>query len=386
MTSSRSKAAAPEPSKRRKVRLNTPSTKSITELLRNFKPSQLRKVIDKALNNGNVTKCIRDIHAQSSRKLPTENHSEPLVAGQVRIYDDLVESIEKSPMKLRQCAPVSASKDLSATVINGKLPTPRSSREPKEIPMTPEPWMTPEPHPNAQPSPLLEAKQNIPPPIQFTTCNCRSGCISTRCKCFKSGRGCSPSPSSGCKCDSCANMLNDLTVFFGSSKFSDSSITASPDFLKWIRKESRNGRFDLIHPDTIEDLRSMLMGVEYGDMTSPPRFPAFSGKLRGIRRAWMRPDITDEEKEDVKRELFKEAFGVAGPKDTKNDYWCFCKNEWKQTLLWEYCLKCDECRDTREWHCSKCENRNIGKECECQKGANQIGLHQEATCAVIIPR
>lgn len=133
MTSSRSKAAAPEPSKRRKVRLNTPSTKSITELLRNFKPSQLRKVIDKALNNGNVTKCIRDIHAQSSRKLPTENHSEPLVAGQVRIYDDLVESIEKSPMKLRQCAPVSASKDLYATVINGKLPTPRSSREPKEV-------------------------------------------------------------------------------------------------------------------------------------------------------------------------------------------------------------------------------------------------------------
>ncbi|TGO53750.1 hypothetical protein BCON_0118g00030 [Botryotinia convoluta] len=161
-------------------------------------------------------------------------------------------------------------------------------------------------------------------------------------------------------------------------------IAASPDFLKWIRKESRNGRFDLIHPDTTEELRSMLMGVEYGDLTSPPQFPAFSGKLGGIRKAWIRPDTTDEEREDVKKELFKEAFGVAGPKDTKNDYWCFCKNEWKQTILWEYCTKCDECRDTRERHCEECGNRNIRKGCECQKGAKRRKLHQGATCAVVI--
>ncbi|KAF7959814.1 hypothetical protein EAE96_001420 [Botrytis aclada] len=379
MVSIRSKAGAPQRSKRRKVRLTTPSAKTVQELLWNFKPSQLRKVIDEALNNGNVIKCIQDIHARSSRELPIEDYSEPSVADQVPVDDELLQSIEKSPIKLRQCTPVSAPNNLSATAINGNLPTPRSSWEPKEIPMTPEPWMTPEPQPSARPSPLPEAEQYIPPPIQITICNCRSGCISTRCKCFKSGRGCSLSPSSGCKCDSCANMLNDLTAFFGSPKFSDSSVPASPDFLKWIRKESRNGRFDLIHSDTMEELRSMLMGVEYGDMISPPQFPAFSGKLRGIGKAWMRSDITEEEREGVKKELFKEALGVAGPKDTKNDYWCFCKNEWKQTILWEFCTKCDECRDTREWHCETCGNRNIGKGCECQKGAKRRRLHQEAT-------
>ncbi|THV44013.1 hypothetical protein BGAL_0766g00010 [Botrytis galanthina] len=388
MVSSRSKTGAYQNSKRRKARLTTPSTKPIQELLRNFKPSQLREVINEALNsdNGNVTKCIHDIHALSSRKLPIEDYSKPLDAGQVPVDDEVVESIEKSPTKLRQDAPASAPKGLSVTATNGNLPTPRSSQEPKEIPMTPEPWMTPVPQPNAQPSPLPEAEQYNSPPVQLTTCNCRSGCISTRCKCFKSGRGCSPSPSSGCKCDSCANMLNDLSIFFGSPKSPDVPVSASPDFLKWIRKESRNGRFDLIHPDTIEELRSMLMGVEYGDMTSPPQFPAFSGKLRGIGKAWMKSDITDEERKEVKKELFKEAFGVAGPKDTKNDYWCFCKNEWKQTILWEYCTKCHECRDTREWHCGECGNRNIGKGCECQKGAKRRRLHQGATCVVIIPQ
>ncbi|TGO18227.1 hypothetical protein BTUL_0011g00330 [Botrytis tulipae] len=386
MVSSRSKSGTHQDSKKRKVRSTTTSTKPIQELLRNFKPSQLRKVIDEALNNGNITKSIRDIHARSSRKLLIEDHSEPLVADQIAIDDEVLESIEKSPTKLRQYAPVSAPKDLSVTATNGNLPTPGCSQEPKEIPMTPEPWMTPEPQPNAQPSPLPEAEQYIPPPVQFTTCNCRSGCISTRCKCFKSGRGCSPSPSSGCKCDSCANMLNDLSIFFGSPKSSDPPVSASLDFLKWIRKESRNGRFDLIHPDTIEELRSMLMGVEYSDMTSPPQFPAFSGKLRGIGKAWMKSNITDEEREDVKKELFKEAFGVAGPKDTKNDYWCFCKNEWKQSILWEYCTNCDECRDTREWHCGECGNRNIGKGCECQKGSKRRRPHQGATCAVILPQ
>ncbi|KAF7909975.1 uncharacterized protein EAF01_003693 [Botrytis porri] len=285
MVSSRSKAGAPRPPKRRQARFTTTSAKTLQDLLRNFKPSQLRTVIDEALNNGNVTKFIRDIHARLSRELPIEDHCQPLVAGGVPINDEVVESIEKSPVKLRQCALVSAPEDLSVTATNGNLPTPRSSREPKEIPMTPEPWMTPEPQSNAQPSPLPEAEQYIPPPVRFTTCNCRSGCISTRCKCFKFGRGCSPSLSSSCKCESCANMLNDLSVFFGSPKSSGSPVAASPDFLKWIRKESRNGRFDLIHQDTIEELRSMLMGVEYGDMSSPPQFPAFSGKLRGIGKA-----------------------------------------------------------------------------------------------------
>lgn len=228
-----------------------------------------------------------------------------------------------------------------------------------QIPMTPDPWLTPTPEPemNAPSSPLPPSpKLNIPPTPPSMTCNCRSGCSSTRCKCYKSGRGCLPSPSSGCKCESCINMLNDLSFFFGSPKSSSDAsttvnVTASPDFLKWIRRETRNGRFDLIHPDTMEELRSMLMGVEYGDILASPTHTVFSsGKLRGIKRAWTRADITDDEREDAKKELFKEAFGIVEGEQKKN-YWCFCKNVWRKTVRWSYCLKCDECRAIRERHC-----------------------------------
>ncbi|KAJ8065513.1 hypothetical protein OCU04_006195 [Sclerotinia nivalis] len=375
--------SAAHPAKRRK---STHNSETIEDLLVDFEPSQLRQVIEIALRKGNVTKCIRHIHDKLPGKSPPENHSEPLVTDSAPVIDEVIESIEKSPLPLRHLNPVPATKetrqpppqplsakrkeglsdnatqsfiDLPKTTSGGNLPTPRNSQEPKEIPMTPEPEI--DAH-----SSLPEPELYVCPPPAVTTCNCRSGCSSTRCKCFKSGHGCSPSPSSGCKCESCVNMLNDLSSFFGSPKSSDFKIAASPDLLKWIRKESRNGRFDLIHPDTIEELRSMLMGVEYGDILSPPNFPVFSGKLRGIRKAWMRPDITDDEREDVKKELFKEAFGVMA--EPKNDYWCFCKNEWKQTILWAFCAKCDECRDTREWHCEKCGNRNIVENCECQRG------------------
>ncbi|ESZ90789.1 hypothetical protein SBOR_8818 [Sclerotinia borealis F-4128] len=396
------------PAKRRKYPLSTPgpSQEKIQDLLMDFKPSQLRQVIDVALKRGDVTRCIRHIHARFPEKSPNNDHLEPLAEGWIPVKDEVVESIEKSTKPVRQYAPVPVSlktrqpplqplpvehkESLPENTIrpfvhlpkvtNGNLPTPRNSQEPflKEIPMTPEPYLTPEPMLDTRPPPPLNPEINIHPSPQAITCNCRSGCSSTRCKCYKSGRGCSPSPSSGCKCESCVNMLNDLSSFFGTLKSSPNSstianITASSDLLKWIRKESRNGRFDLIHRDTIEELRSMLMGVEYGYIWSAPTFAVFSsGRLGGIERAWMRADITDEERQYVKKELFKEAFGVVGGKETepKKNYWCFCTNQWKQTMLWEYCTKCDECRDIREWHCKGCGKRTNEESCDCKKVLN----------------
>lgn len=119
------------------------------------------------------------------------------------------------------------------------------------------------------------------------------------------------------------------------------------------------------------------MGVEYGDLASPPAFSAFSsGNLREIGRAWMRPDITDEGREDLKKELFKEAFGVIEGEPTK-EYWCFCTNEWKQTTHFVYCTKCDECRDIREWHCGGCGERNIGGSCICERASNEDNGFEE---------
>lgn len=87
----------------------------------------------------------------------------------------------------------------------------------------------------------------------------------------------------------------------------------------------------------------------------------------------MRADITDDEREDVKKELFKEAFAVIkGTGNEKKVYWCFCTNQWKQSRLWQFCTKCDECRDVRERHCERCGKRNIGVVCECNVVLNEI--------------
>ncbi|KAI9646261.1 hypothetical protein NHQ30_005701 [Ciborinia camelliae] len=380
-----------QPAKRRKYPLSrpAPTLETIRDLMMDFKPSQLRQVIDVALNGGDVKRYIQHIHARLPRKSPYKDQSEPLAAGCVPAKDEVVQSIEiYSPLPERH-APVPAPQEaepplqpfpagikdglhgngtrlfvhLSKVATNEQidnLPTPRNLQGPlpKEIPMTPDPYLTPEPEFDTHPTSLPKLKTHIRPPPPTVTCNCRSGCTSTRCKCYRSGRGCLPSPFSGCKCESCINMLNDLSSFFGSPKPPGSPVTAniaaSPDLLKWIRKESRNGRFDLFHPDTIEELRSMLMGVEYGRVRSSPTFAVFSsGKLAGIRRAWMRADITDDERDDVKKELFKEAFGVTEGegKEPKEYYWCFCTNSWEKTVLWEYCTKCDMCRNVRERHC-----------------------------------
>ncbi|QSZ35169.1 hypothetical protein DSL72_008036 [Monilinia vaccinii-corymbosi] len=365
--------------KRRKYPLSTPgpSHQIIQDLLMDLKPSQLRQVIDVALKGGDVKRCIRHIHARLPMESPNEDHSDLLAPNGVPVKDEVIESIEILPVPERRLPPVAAPLEIRQLTLqsssieqqevlpdnvtqalvhlpklanNGNLLTPRNSQKtfPKEVPMISEPHLAPEPDLDTHPSPSLNPQIHMRSP-QAVTCNCRSGCFSTRCKCYKSGRGCSPSPFSGCKCESCVNMLNDLSSFFGFPKSSSGlGLAVSPDLMKWIRRGSRNGRFDLLHPDTMEELRSMLMGVEFGDIRSPPTLAAFSsGKLGAIRRAWARVDLTDDEREDVRKELFTEAFGVVDgeAQDSKREYWCFCENTWKQTALWQYCAEFDECRN-----------------------------------------
>lgn len=129
----------------------------------------------------------------------------------------------------------------------------------------------------------------------------------------------------------------------------------------------------------MEELRSMLMGVEYGDMHSAPTFTVFSSaKLGEIGRAWMRANITEDERDDLQKELFKEAFAVmeGEAREPEKAYWCFCKYEWRQSIQWQYCTKCDECRDIREWHCDKCGKRNTEGVCECAKVLGEESLAQ----------
>ncbi|RAL60777.1 hypothetical protein DID88_009882 [Monilinia fructigena] len=152
--------------KRRKYPLYTPgpSHEVIQDLLMDFKPSQLRQVIDVALKGGDVKRFIRHIHARLPRKSPNEDQSDLLATSWVPIKDEVIQNIEISPMPERrflpmpllqqnrqppaQSSPVHVEhKDvlshnatqslvhLPELANNGNLPTPRNSAEPfpKEV-------------------------------------------------------------------------------------------------------------------------------------------------------------------------------------------------------------------------------------------------------------
>lgn len=151
------------PAKRRKYPLSTPgpSREIIQDLLMDFRLSQLRQVIDVALKNGDVKRCIRHIHARLPRKSPIEDHSELLGTGCAPVKDEVIESIEISSMPERPLAlmpapqetrqpqlhksSVEKKKDVldkvtqplqfSEVAKSSSLPTPRASHEPfpKEV-------------------------------------------------------------------------------------------------------------------------------------------------------------------------------------------------------------------------------------------------------------
>ncbi|KAB8297027.1 hypothetical protein EYC80_002425 [Monilinia laxa] len=152
------------PAKRRKYPLSTPgpSHEVIQDLLMDFKPSQLRQVIDIALKGGDVKRYIRHIHARLPSKSPNEDQSDLLAINLVPIKDDVIQSIELSPMPERRLLPVPAlqqnrqppaqsshvenkdilSRNATQSLVylpklanNGNLPTPRNSAEPfpKEV-------------------------------------------------------------------------------------------------------------------------------------------------------------------------------------------------------------------------------------------------------------
>ncbi|EDO04547.1 predicted protein [Sclerotinia sclerotiorum 1980 UF-70] len=157
MSSSQAEHSPTHPAKRRK---STHNSETIKSLLMDFKPSQLRQVIEIALSNGNLTKSIRHIHAQLPGKSSPENHSEPSTMNSAPVTDEIIESIEKSPLPRRHLNLVPETKETrqppsqslsakvkeglsdSATqsfvhipknVSGGNLPTPRNFQEPKEV-------------------------------------------------------------------------------------------------------------------------------------------------------------------------------------------------------------------------------------------------------------
>ncbi|PQE13592.1 hypothetical protein CJF31_00005008 [Rutstroemia sp. NJR-2017a BVV2] len=365
------------PTKRPRQRdaLTPNSYDKIQDMVKDFKTPQFRQVVDVALNGGNVSRSIRYIHA----RLPTfpqdakddtnarrdgERHREssspspaqqPFVARVVeqpaakeaRIKEeDIIESIETSPSHLQRRAQSSISplpyQNQIPYVIIPQAPT-RPIRTTTRSPSDQSRTLSPHPHPR------------IYTPIPRTSCNCTASCTGTRCKCYKSGRGCSV----GCTCISCVNMLNDLELFFGSN-----TVRASPDFMKWIQRERRGGGYDLLHEETVEGLRGMVMGEEAG------------GKGRGVvgvgegvgemMRRW-RGERCEVVRGKLVRGLFRAAFGVDEGRGIaeEEDYWCFCTGEWRRRDIWRFCTLCDQCRDVGEWHC-RCEGVNNGQVCvEC---------------------
>ncbi|KAL9085181.1 MAG: hypothetical protein Q9165_007712 [Trypethelium subeluteriae] len=85
-------------------------------------------------------------------------------------------------------------------------------------------------------------------------CGCKTGCINGRCACAKVGLGCRK----GCKCKSCSNRFNALSILFGKE-----DVAATPCFARYLAK-SKGAPGDLTSYETLEKLRCMLMGVEEG--------------------------------------------------------------------------------------------------------------------------
>lgn len=140
MSSSRRQSSAMHESttrsaKRRKCAPSTSSPVDALDLLIDMKNWQLRQVIQVALNNGNVTESIRQVHDQLSRKAPLQKQSGLVAVDSAPVKDEVIESIEKSPMPLRNSTTVPAPQDLPEPTTNGNLPTPRSSHDPfqKEV-------------------------------------------------------------------------------------------------------------------------------------------------------------------------------------------------------------------------------------------------------------
>jgi hypothetical protein len=121
--------------------------------------------------------------------------------------------------------------------------------------------------------------------------------------------------------------MNNLGTVFGEEH---GQLRANPCFAHYLIKNK--GRID------IEDLRSKLMGVRRGDMTTAPVDEPHI-------QALLRDGLADEE-------------GMR--------YYSFCRGQWEQGDCTWHCRDCGECNDWREWHCGKCKKCTYGVSIPCQ--------------------
>jgi hypothetical protein len=79
----------------------------------------------------------------------------------------------------------------------------------------------------------VDITEDNPNTAKKEKCNCKEGCSTRSCSCFKFGSGCN----SSCECSlSCENMFNHLEYFFGENN----KYSAHPCFTKWLVKKAKN--------------------------------------------------------------------------------------------------------------------------------------------------
>ena len=141
-------------------------------------------------------------------------------------------------------------------------------------------------------------------------CNCKTGCSTKRCACFREGQPCSEDT---CGCSDCANPLNGLDV----ENMSACAI------------------------DHVEKYKALSQA----DLDEKIELPCGCGAL-------------------PLRELIK---GAECP-GCKELYWySFCWGQAAQDNCSWHCSVCGVCRDWREWHCDGCNRCVYGVSLPCPR-------------------
>lgn len=194
------------------------------------------------------------------------------------------------------------------------------------------------------------------------TCACKTGC-SRSCKCSKNGAGCSES----CKCTLCTNPLNALPALFG-----EEGVRAKPCFDTWVKKQSRGRRpFDLRSTATHDNLLRLLLGLGPLDpIASKPTYEEFEDPdldedLFDWGTEWSNPKLGENEREGLKKRLFRIALGECEDSYLESSF-SFCAKGWHQDNRASHCRVCGTCHDWREWHCSACNKCTYGLTLPCK--------------------
>jgi hypothetical protein len=123
--------------------------------------------------------------------------------------------------------------------------------------------------------------------------------------------------------------------------------------------------------DVVENLRIELMGVEYGDYESAPKWGVFQEgddkQMTAWAEKWKIKKAGDEaEREELVRELLRYGVGEERGKTRMGGYWySFCQGYWVQDDCTWHCRICKECGEWRDWHCRECNASTYGVSLPC---------------------